>query len=147
VCPSPIVACFVAWSSSGCISIHLGLSESSGRVQTDLTEGSGPPQVALRGAALTCFPDETSEAALRDPANKHFAQRFVISVTEEVLPSRPSSIPSPVQFLIAVGMVQFLSYSFVFGMCASCLVMFMEAALCQKSGGRSCCSGSEHASE
>jgi hypothetical protein len=63
-------------------------------VQTDLTEGSGPPQVALRGAALTCFPDETSEAALRDPANKHFAQRFVISVTEEVLPlARPACPP------------------------------------------------------
>jgi len=38
----------------------------------------------LRGAAKALFPDETSEAALRDPANKHFAQRFFISVTEEV---------------------------------------------------------------
>ena len=78
--------CLVVYS--GCTSIQLGLSDSSGRVRTNLTEDSGPPQVALRGAALTCFPNETSEAALRDPANKHFAQRFVISVTEEVLPLR-----------------------------------------------------------
>jgi hypothetical protein len=59
---------------------------SSGRVRVNLTGASGPPQVSLRGAALKCFPDKTSKAALRDPANKHFAQRFFISVTEEVLP-------------------------------------------------------------
>jgi len=53
-------------------------------VRTHLTGGSGPSQVALRGAAKALFPDETSEAALRKPANKHFAQRFFISVTEEV---------------------------------------------------------------
>ena len=38
----------------------------------------------MRGAARARFPNETSEAALRDPVNKHFAQRFFISVTEEV---------------------------------------------------------------
>jgi len=81
-------------------------------VRTDLTEGSGPPQVALRGAALTCFPNETSEAALRDPANKHFAQRFVISVTEEVLPSRPSSIPSSVSHCAWHGSVSVLFFCF-----------------------------------
>ena len=63
---------------------HLSWTESSGRECTHLTGASGPPQGALRGAARARFPNETSEAALRDPANKHFAQRFFISVTEEV---------------------------------------------------------------
>jgi hypothetical protein len=62
------------------------IESSSGRVRTHLTGASGPPQVSLRGAAKARFPNETSEAALRDPENKHFAQRFFISVTEEVLP-------------------------------------------------------------
>ena len=66
----------------GGLSQHPSSTDSSGH----LTGGAGPPQGALRGAARARFPNETSEAALRDPANKHFAQRFVISVTEEVLP-------------------------------------------------------------
>ncbi|KAJ1482692.1 hypothetical protein T484DRAFT_1803187 [Baffinella frigidus] len=57
--------------------------------QSKLADGEGwwplfeRLQGALRGAAKTLFPDETSEAALRDPENTHFAQRFFISVTEE----------------------------------------------------------------
>jgi hypothetical protein len=48
----------------------------------------------LRGAAKAQFPNETSETALRDPENKHFAQCFFISVTEEVLPlSLSRSLP------------------------------------------------------
>ena len=63
---------------------HPSWTESSDRECTHLTGASDPPQGALRGAARARFPNETSDAALRDPANKHFAQRFFISVTEEV---------------------------------------------------------------
>jgi len=40
-------------------------------------------QKALRKAAFELWPQETSEQAMKDPSKRHFAQRFLISVTEE----------------------------------------------------------------
>ena len=40
-------------------------------------------QKALRKAACELWPQETSEQAMTDPRKRHFAQRFLISVTEE----------------------------------------------------------------
>jgi len=40
-------------------------------------------QKILRKAACELWPQETSEEAMKDPSKRHFAQRFLISVTEE----------------------------------------------------------------
>ncbi len=56
-------------------------------------------QGAFRKAARKEFPSHTSVQALRDPENRHFVQRFFISVTEEV---RPDSVPASAASLRAL---------------------------------------------